>query len=481
MKKQFILYILLLSVTMGFAATPPLLKRDVKGCVTANGKPLQGVVVSDGENFAVTDAKGAFTLETGVKAPFVFVVTPSGYIAQQQQGFPQFYLPIDGRKSYDFDLLPFAAEGYELLAVGDPQPQNEEHMARLAGEVIPGLQSVADECRERNSLPEVGIILGDIVWDRMYLMPDVKREFARLGIPFYPVIGNHDHDLACDNDFDATHAYRDNFGPTYYAFNLGDTYFIVLDDIEYYGKKEYDERINDTQLAWLEKYVRYIPEGSRVCVAMHAPAMKYWRDNNQQPSNRRLFKLLADYELHLLTGHTHINSNYDVAPGIVEHNVGQINGNLWHAPLNSDGSTKGLCIITDRDGEWTWLYRTLGHDDDYQMRIWLPGELKAHKQFVVAKIWGWDPHWTVVWYEDGRYRGAMEQVSMNCPDYMAYVETADVTPKIKNNLLNTARLAKFYFRARPSKGAREIRIVATDRSGRQWTETIDLTAAESEK
>ncbi|MDE7129476.1 MAG: calcineurin-like phosphoesterase C-terminal domain-containing protein, partial [Alistipes sp.] len=90
-------------------------------------------------------------------------------------------------------------------------------------------------------------------------------------------------------------------------------------------------------------------------------------------------------------------------------------------------------------------------------------------------------HGTVVWYEDGRYRGAMEQVSMNCPDYMAFVETADVTPKIKANLLNTARQAEFYFRACPSKSAREIRIVATDRHGRQWTETVDLTAKKSEK
>lgn len=480
MKKQLLLYILLLSVTMGVSAAPPL-KKAVKGCVTAEGKPLQGVVVSDGENFAVTDAKGVFSLEKGEEAPFIFIVTPSGYIARQREGFPQFYLPVDGRKSYDFDLLPFAAEGYELLAVGDPQPQTEEHMSRLSCEVMPELEKIVGECRQRNSLPEVGIILGDIVWDRMHLMPGVKQEFSRLGIPIYPVIGNHDHDLECDNDFDATHAYRDNFGPTYYAFNLGDTCFIVLDDIVYYGKKEYDERIDDRQLEWLEKLVQYIPKGSRVCVAMHAPVMKYWRNNAQQPSNRRLFKLLADYELHLLTGHTHINSNYDVAPGIIEHNVGQINGNLWHAPLNSDGSTKGLCIITDEAGEWTWLYRSLGHDDDYQMRTWLPGELKAHKQFVVAKIWGWDPHWTVVWYEDGRYRGAMEQVSMNCPDYMAFVDTADVTPRIKNNLLNTAREAKFYFRACPSKGAREIRIVATDRNGRQWTQTIDLTASKSGK
>ena len=194
----------------------------------------------------------------------------------------------------------------------------------------------------------------------MYLMPRVREIFSTLGIPVYPVIGNHDHDLACDNDFDATHAYRENFGPAYYAFDMGGTHFIVLDDIEYYGKKEYDERVSDRQLAWVEKYTAYLPEGERVCVAMHAPAMKYWRDRWQMSSNRRLMKLLSKYELHFLTGHSHINSNYDITPGVVEHNVGQVNGNLWHAPLNSDGSTKGLSIITESDGRWSWLYRTLG-------------------------------------------------------------------------------------------------------------------------
>ena len=264
------------------------------------------------------------------------------------------------------------------------------------------------------------------------------------------------------------------FGPAYYAFDMGGTHFIVLDDIEYYGKKEYDERVSDRQLAWVEKYTAYLPEGERVCVAMHAPAMKYWRDRWQMSSNRRLMKLLSKYELHFLTGHSHINSNYDITPGVVEHNVGQVNGNLWHAPLNSDGSTKGLSIITESDGRWSWLYRTLGQGEDYQMRIWLPGELKEHKPFVVAKIWGWDPCWTVVWYEDGRYRGAMERLTMTDPDYMAFVDTVRVEPRIRRNLLKSIRNAEFYFRALPSADAREVRIVATDRDGRQWSQTVTV-------
>ncbi len=475
MKRLLIINIFILSTLSAAVAAPPR-NGAVKGRVAAGGRPMEGVVVSDGDNFAVTDSKGVFSLESSEEAPFVFIVTPSGYVAESEDGFPRFYLPRAGRRSYDFELKAFGSPdgGFELLAIGDPQPQTEEHMSRLQSEIMPALTQIVGECRQRNALPEAAILLGDIVWDRMYLMPRVREIFSTLGIPVYPVIGNHDHDLACDNDFDATHAYRENFGPAYYAFDMGGTHFIVLDDIEYYGKKEYDERVSDRQLAWVEKYTAYLPEGERVCVAMHAPAMKYWRDRWQMSSNRRLMKLLSKYELHFLTGHSHINSNYDITPGVVEHNVGQVNGNLWHAPLNSDGSTKGLSIITESDGRWSWLYRTLGQGEDYQMRIWLPGELKEHKPFVVAKIWGWDPCWTVVWYEDGRYRGAMERLTMTDPDYMAFVDTVRVEPRIRRNLLKSIRNAEFYFRALPSADAREVRIVATDRDGRQWSQTVTV-------
>ena len=42
--------------------------------------------------------------------------------------------------------------------------------------------------------PVTGISLGDIVWDHFEHFPVYKKEMARLKIPFYPVIGNHDHD-----------------------------------------------------------------------------------------------------------------------------------------------------------------------------------------------------------------------------------------------------------------------------------------------
>ena len=66
----------------------------------------------------------------------------------------------------------------------------------------------------------------------------MKTQFASLGIPVYGVIGNHDHDLKKYTDREATENYRNHFGPTYYAFDMGRTHYVVLDDIVYHGAKK---------------------------------------------------------------------------------------------------------------------------------------------------------------------------------------------------------------------------------------------------
>lgn len=104
-------------------------------------------------------------------------------------------------------------------------------------------------------------MLGDIVWDSPELFAGVKAEFAKLGVPVYGVIGNHDHDLNKYTDREATENYRSHFGPTYYAFDMGRTHYIVLDDIVYHGAKKYEERIDTMQLRWAAAYAERLPAG----------------------------------------------------------------------------------------------------------------------------------------------------------------------------------------------------------------------------
>ena len=226
--------------------------RPIRGTVKCGGKPLAGVAVTDGYTFAQSDAQGAFALDADDEALFISVVTPAGYIAPLKEGVPQFFLPYTpSAKRFDFELQawPGTAACYELLAIADPQPKTDEHFERLRTEIIPPLQA-ATAAKKAQGVDQAVILLGDIVWDSPQLFAKIREQFASLGIPVYGVIGNHDHDLNKFTDREATENYRSHFGPTYYAFDMGRTHYVVLDDIVYHGARKYDEQIDSMQLRW---------------------------------------------------------------------------------------------------------------------------------------------------------------------------------------------------------------------------------------
>jgi len=362
--------------------------RPVKGRVTCEKEPVGNVLLTDGHTFARTDANGAYELDLAEGAHFVAMVTPAGYVAPAEEGFPRFYRAVEERTSrYDFELLRWEAPtaGYELLAIADPQPKSRNHFERLEQEIIPILNKRCARAAAADR-PQAALILGDIVWDSPELMAGVKGLFGQLGIPVYPLIGNHDHDRAVSDDDASAENYRRCFGPTYYAFDLGRTHYIVLDDIIYHGDKHYDEQLDTLQLAWAARYARLLPTGSRVCIAMHAPVYKSWL-NHTMESIEPLLAAFAGFELHFITGHTHINSNYEVRDGVTEHNVAQLCGNLWHDPMNADGTPKGYQLFRESGDDFEWQYQSLDEPADRQLRLWLPGQVEGYGDRLVVKAW----------------------------------------------------------------------------------------------
>ncbi len=443
----------------------------VKGSVTADGRAAAGVLVTDGYTFTKSDAKGEFTLDANDAAFFISIVTPSGYCAPRLNGHPQIYIALDPKtKRYDFTLKSFAGSDkeFDLVAIGDPQPKTSEHLSKFEKTFIPKLRQSIDPTH-----PQIAIMLGDIVWDSPEKLDSMQSIMNELGIAVYPVIGNHDHLIKGSTDDECTANFRRVYGPTYYAFDIADCHFIILDNIKYHGKKSYEEAVDDRQIAWLERYLQHIPRGSRICIAHHAPVVKPWISPAAPASARHLLSLLKPYEVHFITGHTHLNYNVDVTNYATEHNVAQINGNLWHDTMNRDGTPLGVAIFSRREGAFTWRYQTFDRPQSYQMRVWRRGELKEHKDEVVAKIWNWDTHWSVVWYEDDKYRGSMPRFNMEDPDYTARLDSLRDSGA---TLAKTQQAAptNSYFRARPAAQAKEIRIVATDRFGNEYTEQIEL-------
>ena len=80
--------------------------RVVKGKVTSGKKKLSGVVVTDGQNFTQTRRNGTFSFEICDSAEFVYIVTPSGYIADWSEGWstPEWY--ENGAKVADMTFTP---------------------------------------------------------------------------------------------------------------------------------------------------------------------------------------------------------------------------------------------------------------------------------------------------------------------------------------------------------------------------------------
>lgn len=362
--------------------------------------------------------------------------------------------------------------GFNLIVVGDPQPQTEEQITRLERDIIPHIGTIVEEYLA-TGYPTAILLTGDIVWDTMEFLPRVKRMFESLGVPVYAVVGNHDHpaDIS-NNERVAERYYEAAFGRRYYSFTLGDTHFVALDNICYSDHDNYTIDIDRKQLRWLRRDIRRVDPEQRIAIAMHAPAMNFRKGEMLDYANE-IVDIMGDRELHFITGHRHRHATAEISPRIIEHSVAQVNGNLWFAPLCSDGTPRGVFCIEERNGAWSWQHRILGEEKDYQIVAWNEGLVAEHEEWVVAKIIGWDSMWRVEWLEDGVMMGRMEQIEIVDPDYMHYVETeADYSEIIMARLRRSAYPHKHYFRCRRTTQNSEITIIATDRFGRVFTHVV---------
>ena len=362
------------------------------------------------------------------------------------------------------------SHGFNLIVVGDSQPQTKKQLAELKDVIIPQIKTIVEEYRA-TGYPTALLITGDVVWDTMRFMPRVKEAFESLDIPIYTVIGNHDHNhYHRYNEERAERNYIKTFGPRNQSFMFGETLFVTFDNVSYY--RSYSEEIDAKQLVWLSEIVESLPSNQRIAVCMHASATDF-TTNKLKPYIKPLVSILGDREVHFVTGHRHNHDTADI-DNIIEHSVAQVNGNLWYAPICSDGTPRGVFCIEERNGEWQWHHRLLGESREKQLIAWKRGFVKDNEEYIVTKVIGWDDKWSVEWSENGEHKGSMEQIEILDPDYMYYVENvAKYDPKYMERLRKSAHPHKHYFRCKPTSNNSIITITATDRFGRVFTTTIE--------
>lgn len=473
-----LMFLLGLLAVKGYAADQPVKKEiPVKGVVTDTQKqPIAGVVVTDGVNFTQTDEKGRYRLVSDpAQSKFVYLSVPADYKAVVEKALPVgYYARIDAsekRNRHDFWLekREQPVRNFTFIAISDPQVRNEKQLNRFISETLPDLK---ETLKQASGQEAYGMVLGDIVWDVMPLYAPYKEAISDLDMTMYHAIGNHDFDLqyaalsqAENKDEYGESVFGDNFGPTDYSFNVGEIHIVAMKDIDYQGAKKYEERFTPEQLEWLKKDLSYVKPGTTVLLNVHAPTANSTAKGGGNARNaEQLFEILKDYKAHIFAGHTHFYENRIVTPDIYEHNIGAACGAWWAGHVNRCGAPNGYLVVKVNGDNVSWQYKATGRPFDYQFRIYKPGEFKSQPKYLVVNVWDYDPAWKLSYYEDGVEKsGVLEAFADEDQDYITMKEG-------KVTGYHTLHL----FRVRPAEKAKSIKIVATNRFGESFTQTVDL-------
>lgn len=366
----------------------------------AGATGLAGVVVSDGHTVTLTDADGRFALALADGARFVWISVPSGF--RPENGW---YRSRSGDEVYDFTLVEVDDSGplvFALLADVHYAPDPEQFKEALIDRrMVVHPDGVLDELvRELNDLcPDFVILVGDLVADAQRPSPDRVAEWmtivgdllpARLGVPFYAAVGNHD---VVRDEAIGTRSYEQVFGPTYYSFGMKGVHCVVL-NTNYLSGGRLVYGIDAAQLAWVRADLAQVPEHTPVLVFAHQPS---W-DWAATPENAALFDLLAEMEITaLLTGHWHTNAMLREAP-FPEWTSGAVSGAWWEGP-GPDGSSFGYRVHRLQRGRLDSIWREIGMGE----RVYIPSpdsSILVWAERAIAQVWGRAVS-AVHWWDDG--------------------------------------------------------------------------------
>ena len=449
------------------------------------GNPVEGVVVSDGFTCAATDAKGVYQIKRNRASKYAYLSMPSGYEVPGQQEFgayPLFYKAsksLTGNNStpfrVDFTLKKRATDdtNFVLVAIGDPQPDNDEHVQRFRNETI---EDIKAELKQYAGKAIVGVALGDIIGIDDPNTPGarltkIKSALGASGIPVFCVCGNHDKDKL---DFTGG-AFENIMGPLYYSFNIGDVHFVMFDNLRFYEStvSGYNLGFTDEEVAWLKEDLKFVPTDKRVVICYHAPLY----DNFSSENAKAIFDQLQPYtEPTAMAGHTHytryyVNSTY----GMREYILSAACGYFWRSNTSLDGIPNGYYIF-EFDGTRIINSYFKGTDRDHslQMRLYRGNatyggpftsytyEYSAND--IVANIFFADDNWTFKVYEDGKPTdGKLTRIS-NHGDYWIWGYTVGVLQQSCSTICH--HLYKYTLH---NPAAKQIRVEATDHYGNVYS------------
>lgn len=434
----------------------------IRGRVTASGKGIANVAVSDGFTVVRTDQKGKYAIQTNQETEHLFMSTPSGYEIRQVDGFAAIYVNIHNRH-YDFDLrkTSYNDSRHFFLALGDPQVRVKEDSRQFSEESIP---DIINFLQQRHKERFHGVSLGDSIWDRHVMWEPYKNDIKRINIPFFQVVGNHDKTEITGEQTDDNSLFKRHFGPAYYSFNRGKAHYVVLDNVRYQNIKSYDGYVSEQQLNWLEQDLQGVAKDQPLFIYTHIPT------HNAVKNRDALVYLLDGFQnVHFLSGHTHQNTNKVISSAIYEHTVASLCGAWWTGPVCTDGTPRGYAVFEVNGNEVTWFYKSVGHDENYQFRTSVQ-KLNHGLHRIMVNVWNYDPDWKVEWFADGQPMGSLEQIK-GFDELAVALYKGKELPKERREWVEPKKTDHLFI---AQTNARSVLIRVTDRFGNKFEEKINI-------
>jgi len=374
---------------------------------------VRGVAVSNGREVVRSDWRGRWRLPVDDDA-ILFVVKPRGWRTPvASDGLPAFFYrhkpagsPAGLRypgvaptgllpDSLDFPLQRAREpDAFRVVLLADPQPYDLLQVDYVARDVVAQLEGID---------AAFAVVLGDLVGNDLALFAPLNQVLGRMGIPWWPVHGNHDLNFAAADDRHSDETWERVYGPTNYAFQYGRVHFLVLDDVIYEGARPdgrpgpYRGGLGPRPLDFVRSYLATIPRDELVVVAMHVPLVSSGKGSgrHQVPERAVLLELLSDHPHTLsLSGHTHMQEHHFLgrdqgfARDDPHHHitVGTASGSWWlgapdeagipHATMR-DGAPNGYALL-DVDGTRTeFRFVAARRPAGEQMNIQAPDEIAA--------------------------------------------------------------------------------------------------------
>lgn len=504
----------------------------IYGIVSSNEGAVQNVVVSDGVEVTVTNEEGIYQLKSAKKQGVVFISIPGGYEVSSNGVLPQFFARLKGApqvtERVDFTLKKVQNQDtYKVFMLGDMHLANRTNDTSQFSEFTADLTSYMNSHKGEKMY---AIALGDMTWDLYWYsnnfsfpqyLNTVNTQLKDLQI--FHVMGNHDNDYKATSDLSAEIQYRDLVAPTYYSFNIGKVHYVVIDDIDcsdYDGteSRNYRKTITADQLNWLAKDLSHVSKSTPVVVATHAqifyPTTSGFKYDHDVTNTTRLFDILAGYEVHFVTGHTHSIFNVTPEAAIVgnhnfyEHNSGSICASWWWSGyltpgvhISPDGTPGGYAIWDVTGTDLKWKYKATGWPEEYQFRSYdlnnvhfsmadvplMPPSVpdatkKVYEQYVntypanndnevLIKIWNWNANWSLSVVDENDNKLTPEALWTYDPLHIAALSVKRFN---QSNLSSTPSFVtqKFthFFKVKAMNADADLVITVKDEFGHTWTE-----------